>query len=95
MLLAAHYPRSIEFARGFTICLYESMTLDSHQLGVGSTISRAVPFLNQPFCKLLVSFLSTKYKLRHNYNVLTKFNWDFAIVMSIDLNSGHVELLVK
>ena len=77
------------------MCLYESMTLDGRQLGVGSAISRAMPFLNQPFCNLLVFFLSTKYKLRHNYNVLTKFNWGFAIVMSINLNCGHVELLVK
>ena len=77
------------------MCLYESMTLDSHHLCVASAISRAGPFLNQPFSNLLVSFVSTKSKLRHNYNVLTKCNWDFAIVMSINLNGGHVELLVK
>ena len=39
-----------------------------------------------------VSVLSTKDTFRHNYNALTKSNYDFAIVISIVIDPGHVPM---
>ena len=39
--------------------------------------------------------MSFCHTLKHNYKDLTNFYWDFAIVISIEINRGHVQPLVK
>ena len=45
--------------------------------------------------KQRVSFVPPKYTSKHNCNALTKLNWDFAIVVSIDINPGQVKLFAS
>ena len=46
-----------------------------------------------PLCKAAsVSFAVNKVHLRHNCNVLANLNCNFVIVLSIDINPGHVGL---
>ena len=52
----------------------------------------SIDFLAETFPHPVKPFLSTKHTLRHKFNALTKLNWDFAVVISIDINPGHVEL---